>query len=418
MPVNFGTGFNITAKEPIDKRLVLTKMEMLTERYTLTGATIAIPDNYICLCVDDNRLYVYNSGNERSPETGKFRLESGLTSTEVVIEGQTYNQLMKDGLPIQVASALTDGNGSNISEALAGMQPLITVSNKLNSDLVSDSQSYHKFVSLEEKNYWNSKQGALPAGAKDTYLHKHKDTGDIEWVSQIDADKVNDTTSNHKFVSIQEKAAWNDKQDKLPEGANNTILHKNNLTGDIEWVNTISSDNVDDQNAQNKFVTDAEKQTWDAKQDPLPAGSKDTFLHKNKRTGSLEWVPAETIHIDVDDYLSPTSTNPVQNKVIYEALQHASFGMNTYSCGTVPSEFADQLFDDVQYKRAIIVSGILYQYQKCEVDPSDSSWQYATFQSMDWSFRTSNLLFKFIVVKIRDDIPQYIDQYNVSITKG
>ena len=314
MPVNFGVGFNVTAKEPIDTRLVLTKQEMRTERYALTGGTIAIPDNYLFICSDDNRLYVYNDENPVSPETGKFRLESGITSQEKIIDGKTFNYLLKDNIKIQVESAVLDKNGQDITEALSQKQPLITFSNPLS------------------------------------------------------ADKIDDSISQKKLVTLQQIQTWNQKQDKLP------------------------------------------------------SGGKDTFLHKNEITGILEW---KQVHIEVDDHISPISTNPVQNKVIYQALIDVTVNPETYFCGEVPSEMATKLLQDVQHKKPIIIDNILYQYQKQETDLQDNRISYAIYQSMDWTpsslstTNTNKLFFKFILITLVTEgitvTPTYINQHNVSI---
>lgn len=67
MPINFSNGFDITSKEPIDVRLVMTKAEMLAIKKA------RMPDNYFCLCSDDGKIYVYDANAEVDPEFGRFR---------------------------------------------------------------------------------------------------------------------------------------------------------------------------------------------------------------------------------------------------------------------------------------------------------------------------------------------------------
>lgn len=67
MPIIFSNGFNITSKEPIDSRLVMTKEEMLAVKKA------RMPDKYFCLCSDDGKIYVYDANAEIDPEFGRFR---------------------------------------------------------------------------------------------------------------------------------------------------------------------------------------------------------------------------------------------------------------------------------------------------------------------------------------------------------
>lgn len=72
----------------------------------------------------------------------------------------------------------------------------------------------------------------------------------------IDADDVVDTTSTHKFVTAEDKVAWNAKQ------------------AAITTTSKLSSDLVDDTGHSNKFVTASEKQTWNGKQDAITSSNK------------------------------------------------------------------------------------------------------------------------------------------------
>jgi hypothetical protein len=72
----------------------------------------------------------------------------------------------------------------------------------------------------------------------------------------IDADDVVDTTSTHKFVTAEDKVAWNAKQ------------------AAITTTSKLSSDLVDDTGHSNKFVTASEKQTWSGKQDAITSSNK------------------------------------------------------------------------------------------------------------------------------------------------
>lgn len=67
MAIPIAGGFQITTREPIDNRIVLTKEQMAA---TKKGG---MPMNYFALCSDDNKLYIFNSNFEADPEIGRFR---------------------------------------------------------------------------------------------------------------------------------------------------------------------------------------------------------------------------------------------------------------------------------------------------------------------------------------------------------
>lgn len=128
-------------------------------------------------------------------------------------------------------------SGNKSSSAL-GLQSEITSENKLDSDLIDDTDQDNKFVTSSEKNIWNAKQNAIDADHK------------------LNADYVDDSTSTNKFVTASDKEAWNAKQNAIDNS------HK------------LSSDLVDDANHTNKFVTSTEKNTWNGKQNAIDSEHK------------------------------------------------------------------------------------------------------------------------------------------------
>lgn len=87
-------------------------------------------------------------------------------------------------------------SGNKSSSAL-GLQSEITSENKLDSDLIDDTNQDNKFVTSSEKNTWNAKQNAIDADHK------------------LNADYVDDSTSTNKFVTASDKEAWNAKQSAI-----------------------------------------------------------------------------------------------------------------------------------------------------------------------------------------------------------
>ena len=77
-------GFEPLTSAPIDKRLVLTRNEMLN---TSEGF---MPDVYLTVCKEDGKLYIYDITNSVDPITGKFRLLE-LNNDNVLSEGDVIN---------------------------------------------------------------------------------------------------------------------------------------------------------------------------------------------------------------------------------------------------------------------------------------------------------------------------------------
>lgn len=98
-------GFNVGGTEPIDKRLVLTKAEMLAFDDSL------MPSDYLCMCSDDHKMYQYNKNNTVDSVTGKFRVFEGGGST---IQYTTLPENPSVGQIIQYVGENTDSlrNGS------------------------------------------------------------------------------------------------------------------------------------------------------------------------------------------------------------------------------------------------------------------------------------------------------------------
>lgn len=107
--INLAGGLKINTADAVDSRLVLTKAEMKSLHYandesrptTLRGKIFQLPSNYLCVCSEDNKIYVYNVSNEEDVLTGKFKkVESGGQSIEdlpvVILTGDTTTTTITD----------------------------------------------------------------------------------------------------------------------------------------------------------------------------------------------------------------------------------------------------------------------------------------------------------------------------------
>jgi len=112
--------------------------------------------------------------------------------------------------------------------------------------------------------------------------------------SKLDSDLISDVDQDNKFVTSAEKNTWNAKQNAIDAD------HK------------ISADYVDDSTSTNKFVTSSDKEAWNAKQSAIDSSHKlssdlvDDTNHTNKFVTSTEkqtWNAKQNA-IDSDHKLS------------------------------------------------------------------------------------------------------------------
>jgi len=82
---------------------------------------------------------------------------------------------------------------------LDAYQPVINATAKVNADFIDDSTSNNKFVTASDKSTWNAKQNAITSTAK------------------LSADLVDDSTSTNKFVTASDKSTWSAKQDAISD---------------------------------------------------------------------------------------------------------------------------------------------------------------------------------------------------------
>ena len=130
MAISLPQGFRITSKESIDDRIILTKEQMLSLS-SETGSN-RMPDNYICVCKDDGKLYIYNKNNEPDEEIGLFK------SYEEVID-----------IPAAIKAGMSGAEGKEaMAEAVAGTLPAAM------KDVMKNEESAQEFVD----NVFNNEQ--------------------------------------------------------------------------------------------------------------------------------------------------------------------------------------------------------------------------------------------------------------------
>ncbi|MEJ2671231.1 MAG: hypothetical protein P8168_03305 [Deltaproteobacteria bacterium] len=232
---------------------------------------------------------------------------SATDSNFVAFDGAT-GKLIKDStakasdfepadVAIQAHITATSGNPHEVSKSDVGLGNVPNLDTSNPSNILQDST--HRFVSDSEKSTWNSKQDALGftpvpetrsvaghALTSDLVISK----GDVGLgnVPNLDTSNPANITqdSTHRFVSDAEKSTWNAKQDALgfepvPDTRTvaghpltaNVIISKSDVgLGNVPNVDATDPTNISEDSIH-RFATDAEKSTWNGKQDPPSEGA-------------------------------------------------------------------------------------------------------------------------------------------------
>lgn len=145
------------------------------------------------------------------------------TTTQLIVNKLTKAQFaaieVKSATELYEITDCAHYTEAEMAQLLAAKQNLITADAKLDADLVNDTDSTNKFVTVTEKEAWNDKQAKITADAK------------------LNADLVDDAEAEHKFVTADEKA----EIAKIANKANDADVVK--LTGDqtIEGTKTFTT---------------------------------------------------------------------------------------------------------------------------------------------------------------------------------
>lgn len=116
MANTIGSGFNVTAKEAIDVRIIKTKEEM---RALTPPQERRLPDIYFCLCADDKKFYIFDINATANEETGKYRPiedfinfnteESKSNLEEALVDSIESSEDVKEAIQETVGNITVDG---------------------------------------------------------------------------------------------------------------------------------------------------------------------------------------------------------------------------------------------------------------------------------------------------------------------
>lgn len=247
------------------------------------------------------------------PYTGST-LQEALNSAESALkykksEGKTIGIKVGTNSIIEYWYKFNNTNELSLTEKtpdLSSKQDIITNSNKLDADLVDDTNSDNKFVTSSEKTTWNSKQNVITSSNK------------------LSADNIADGSTN-KVVTQAEKTAWNGKQNAL----NNTQL------ANIDKGGTALQPSSTSGLLKNDGTIDTETQGKAANAIQMPSGAtSDKVL--GYANNAVAWVEkpsngksAYQIWYDENEYDDPT----YYNEDYFLASLKAQFG------SFVPAEY-------------------------------------------------------------------------------
>lgn len=137
--------------------------------------TAGVPETTPALVVGDPYLdFVINSKDSSATAEHLYINVKGLV--DIYTEGNginiNNNQISVDTTDTTIVDAVPTTNSTKFVQsggvytALAGKQNTIDASHKLDADLVDDSEADNKFVTTAEKTTWNAKQNAINDGNK------------------------------------------------------------------------------------------------------------------------------------------------------------------------------------------------------------------------------------------------------------
>lgn len=363
MPIPVGQAIRRTSADPIDETLVLSKADMLAINDDL------MPPRYFCVCKDDGKLYIYDKTATPSAETGKFTMlqqgggngsGSNLPMTQDVL--WDWDGTAGSGLPTAVGSIITFENPLTDYDLILfeiGNNPTTDASEWKTSAIYTVEEIKEAFgedvrfyVGMSGYNWSLKFTDATHAtlGAYDESNHTWRRVTGIRFGSSLDGtigrwEKIGEWTtttvdipldlSPYQVLALTSYGGENNKEKR-----NTAIIRMEDFTVDTELESHIIADvYVYFKNLGNglyKFgnartgggilygyretaISDADVQRIAAQVRPFPDGGTtgQALVKVSDADGDADWGD---VRIDVDNAISASSENPVQNKVISAAL--------------------------------------------------------------------------------------------------
>ena len=226
--INLAGGLKINTTDAVDSRLVLTKAEMKSLHYagnesrptTLRGKIFQLPSNYLCICSEDSKIYIYNALWEEDEFTGRFRkVESDPVTIPVKdVKVNGVSVVEEEIAKIKLGSIQLKYNDlkvlRNNSQLIPGQTYRITdyVTTTIQTDTQSAGHAFDLIVVADSVNKLNEQARAIQH-AGDTYFANSKleawklkycldnDTNRFAWADE----------ENGKGVIYLMKDEWNNE---------------------------------------------------------------------------------------------------------------------------------------------------------------------------------------------------------------
>lgn len=253
---------------------------------TKYGASISLTLNSSTYVVTI-QLKDQDGNNLGTAQTIDLPLES------VVVSGSYDNATKEVILTLQGGSTIR----FSVADLVSGLQSEITSTNKLDADLVDDSTSANKFVTAQNKTDWNAKYlkpaGGIPASdlAESYYLASNPNGYTKVESSSTNGNIKIDNTETTVYTLPNDVARTSDIPDELAD---------------------LSDDST------HRLVTDAEKSSWNAKQDVV---ANLTFTDDDSRWGTL----------DANGFYTLTITS---NRIPQDVFKNGSNNLKQKICAT------------------------------------------------------------------------------------
>jgi len=111
MAIKLMQGFDVRSTEAVDKRITLTKAQMLAANPNL------MPDKYICICQEDGKLYIYDKSIVTpSTTTGNFKLYEEVIDIPAAIQKSMQSETGKAAIEEAVSTTLPGAMAKTLAD--------------------------------------------------------------------------------------------------------------------------------------------------------------------------------------------------------------------------------------------------------------------------------------------------------------
>lgn len=283
----FKNGFTVGSSSAVDRRILLTKEEMVTaeDNYML-------PDQYFAICSDNGKLYLFNVDNDPNNETGKYREVNEEAFKEIAkkVDKEDGKSLISD-LDIEklsgIASGATKAEASDINGNI-----------KINGQDINvfDSSTIEGNISTLNTNKQDKLSDAQIAATS----------------SGITGEKVGNynshLTNSNIHVTSEDKDKWNNKQDKID--ANNKLNY--NLIKDAPEVPSVAG-----------LATKSEVSTAIGNEETRAKGVENTLSSTLTSQGTLISGIQSSLDSEIDSRVG--GDNAIEEKLKKKVITSVSF---------------------------------------------------------------------------------------------